>query len=167
MRPLSAQPTALGVEFPEVRDGLLDDFAADADGPDELPVPVDLPTLPARRVTEVYCPAYRPWRPTKSINSVATTRQFRSSGVDGNERYERRDRAIAPFNYRNCGSWASLRAKGGAPRRGCRSPRAGARHSPSAGSRPASTGWGVKSRWAMYSRRSKRRMWFDTAHRLR
>ena len=41
----------------EMGDGLLDDFAADADGADELPVPVDLPVLPPRRVTQVHYPA--------------------------------------------------------------------------------------------------------------
>ena len=50
---------ALGIEFPEMGDRLLDDLATDADRADELPVPVDLPVLPARRVTQVHYPAYR------------------------------------------------------------------------------------------------------------
>src|SRR3989442_459117 len=88
-------------------DGLLNDFATDTDGPDELPIPVDLPVLPARRVTQVHCLAYRAWRPTKSMNLVATTCRFRHRGADGGERCERRDRVAAPFDYLNCGSWAS------------------------------------------------------------
>src|SRR5439155_8257940 len=74
---LGARPT-VSVEFPEVGDGLLNDFAANADRADELPVPVDLPVLPARRVTQVHCLAYRAWAPTKSTNLVATTRRFRA-----------------------------------------------------------------------------------------
>jgi len=97
---------ALGIEFPEVGDGLLDDLATDPDGADELPVPVDLAVLPARRVTQVYCPAYRAWRPTKSTNLVATTRRFQDCAADGGERYERRGGAGRAVRLLNCGSWA-------------------------------------------------------------
>src|SRR2546425_563376 len=83
-------------------------LAAATDGADELPIPGDLPVLPARRVTQVHCLAYRAWRPTKSMNLVATTCRFRHRGADGGERCERRDRVAAPFDYLNCGSWASL-----------------------------------------------------------
>ncbi len=95
---------ALRVELSEMGDGLLDDLAADADAPDELPVPVDLPVLPARRVTEVHCLAYRASPVPKSINLVATTRRFRGRAADAGERYERRDWVAAPFKYLNCGS---------------------------------------------------------------
>ena len=45
---------ALGVEFPEVGDRLLDDPTADPHRPDQPPVPVDLAVLPPRRVTQVH-----------------------------------------------------------------------------------------------------------------
>src|SRR5213593_3122099 len=58
---------ALRVEFTEMGDGLLDDFAADADGTDELPIAMDLAVLPPRRVTKVHHSAYRASRPRKSM----------------------------------------------------------------------------------------------------
>jgi hypothetical protein len=68
---------------------------------------VDLPIFSARRVTQVHCLAYRASLAPKSTNLVATTRRFRGRSADGGERYERRGRLVAPFDYLNCGSWAS------------------------------------------------------------
>ena len=42
-------------------------------------------------------PVYRAWRPTKSMNSVATPRGARTGGAYGGQRYEWRDPETAPF----------------------------------------------------------------------
>ena len=97
----------LGVEFSEVGDRLLHDLPADADGADQLPVPVDLPVFPARRVTQVHYPVYRARRPTKSTYLVATTRRFRPSAADGRQSYNRRGMHRRAGYLLNCGSWAS------------------------------------------------------------
>src|SRR5206468_412652 len=98
----------LGVEFSEVGDRLLHDLPADADGADQLPVPVDLPVFPARRVTQVHYPVYRARRPTKSTYLVATTRRFRPSAADGRQSYNRRGMHRRAGYLLNCGSWARL-----------------------------------------------------------
>src|SRR5206468_12244886 len=95
----------LGVEFSEVGDRLLHDLPADADGADQLPVPVDLPVFPARRVTQVHYPVYRARRPTKSTYLVATTRRFRPSAADGRQSYDRRGMHRRAGYLLNCGSW--------------------------------------------------------------
>jgi len=63
----------LGVEFPELSDGLLDDLAADTNGANEPPVLVDLAVFPPRRVTQVHYSAYPSRRRSKSTNLVGTT----------------------------------------------------------------------------------------------
>src|SRR5437870_44152 len=95
------------VQFTEMRDGLLNDLAADAHRADKAPVAVDLAVLPPRRVTEVHHPAYpSQWR-TKSTKLVGTTSTFPVFGSDGGWKYERRGRHDRAVQLLNCGSWAS------------------------------------------------------------
>ncbi len=47
------------------------------------------------------------------MNLVGTTRRFRRRAADSATRYERRDRTAAPFDYFNCGSWASAHSRSG------------------------------------------------------
>src|SRR2546427_624688 len=95
------------VQFTEMRDGLLNDIAADAHRADKAPVAVDLAVLPPRRVTEVHHPAYpSQWR-TKSTKLVGTTSTFPVFGSDGGWKYERRGRHDRAVQLLNCGSWAS------------------------------------------------------------
>jgi hypothetical protein len=82
---------ALGIELAQLGDGLLDNLAADAHGTDQTPVPVDLAVLPARRVAQVHCSAYRACATAKSTNLVGTTSRFQNASVDPDRRCERRD----------------------------------------------------------------------------
>jgi hypothetical protein len=78
---------------------------------------VDLPVFPPRRVPKVHHSAYPSRQQPKSTNLVGPTASVPGIAADGGVRYERRDRAAAPFDYFNCGSWASAPAPVGHARR--------------------------------------------------
>ena len=64
------------VQFAEMRYGLLNDAAPDANAPHQTPIAVDLPILLANRMAQVHAPS-QPRPPGKKIPKVVTTRSNR------------------------------------------------------------------------------------------
>src|SRR5207244_12684543 len=57
-----------GIEFAQLRAGLLNALAADAHGPNPTPIPVNLHVLPARRAAQAQSTASRSGATAKSMN---------------------------------------------------------------------------------------------------